>query len=408
MPLPDPRFLPTRAAGLESLRDFAPLAGAPYAARRNFDLGANRHSESVSCLSPYIRHRLVPETEVIEAVLALHSAKSADKFIQEVFWRTYWKGWLEMRPAVWQAYGTELRWQLDRLKTESGLRRVWQDACAGQTGIAPFDHWAVELAQTGYLHNHARMWFASIWVFTLELPWALGADFFMRHLLDGAPASNTLSWRWVAGLHTRGKAYVATPSNIETYTEGRFSGVTGLAETAHIPNGPDNPDPQPLPDLAPLADMPTALLVHSDDLALGDLTGAIPEPLGTAVLADVGHRSPLQIAPHVQEFVDGAMDDTLQRWGARLGPTQRLTPPDIADWAVGLSARQIATLYAPVGPVADDLATIEAALAQRGIPLIRLRKPFDTRAWPHATHGFFRFKEKIPALLGTMRGLEAV
>jgi deoxyribodipyrimidine photo-lyase len=64
-----------------------------------------------------------------------------------------------------------------------------------------------ELVETGYLHNHARMWFASIWIFTLRLPWELGADFFLRHLLDGDAASNTLSWRWVAGLHTKGKHY---------------------------------------------------------------------------------------------------------------------------------------------------------------------------------------------------------
>ncbi len=75
----------------------------------------------------------------------------------------------------------------------------------------------------GYLHNHARMWFASIWIFTLRLPWVLGADFFMRHLCDGDPASNTLSWRWVAGLHTRGKTYLARASNIATYTGGRFT-----------------------------------------------------------------------------------------------------------------------------------------------------------------------------------------
>ena len=61
------------------------------------------------------------------------------------------------------------------------------------TGIEGFDDWARELVDTGYMHNHARMWFASIWIFTLRLPWALGADFFLRHLLDADAASNTLS-----------------------------------------------------------------------------------------------------------------------------------------------------------------------------------------------------------------------
>ena len=59
------------------------------------------------------------------------------------------------------------------------------------------------LKEDGYLLNHVRMWFASIWIFTFNLPWQLGANFFMENLLDGDPASNTLSWRWVAGLQTK-------------------------------------------------------------------------------------------------------------------------------------------------------------------------------------------------------------
>ncbi|MCK7502530.1 MAG: hypothetical protein MZW92_81430 [Comamonadaceae bacterium] len=82
------------------------------------------------------------------------------------------------------------------------------------------------------LHNHARLWFASLWIFTLELPWALGADFFLRHLLDGDPASNTLSWRWVVGLQTPGKIYLARADNIARFTAGRFPAVTGLATAA--------------------------------------------------------------------------------------------------------------------------------------------------------------------------------
>ena len=66
------------------------------------------------------------------------------------------------------------------------------------------------------------MWFASIWIHTLNLPWQLGADFF-KNLLDGDPASNTLSWRWVAGLHTQGKCYLATENNIKKFTNNRFN-----------------------------------------------------------------------------------------------------------------------------------------------------------------------------------------
>ena len=67
-----------------------------------------------------------------------------------------------MRPSVWMMYKSSLNAQLNRIQTESGLRREWETACKGETGIECFDHWARELVETGYLHNHARMWFASI------------------------------------------------------------------------------------------------------------------------------------------------------------------------------------------------------------------------------------------------------
>ena len=110
----------------------------------------------------------------------------------------------------------------------------------GRTGIDCFDAWSTELRETGWLHNHVRMWFASIWMFTLRLPWELGADFFARELIDFDPASNTLSWRWVAGLHTRGKNYVARADNIARYTQGRYN-----------PAGQLDEDPAPLSEAEP-------------------------------------------------------------------------------------------------------------------------------------------------------------
>ena len=202
-----------RSAGLAQLDMFLSKAGITYAKGRNFDLGPGRH-HMVSRLSGHLRRRLVTEEEVISAVLGRHSFFSAEKFITEIYWRTYFKGWLEMRPSVWQ------QWLLDcaNLPRTSALA----EACSGQTGLDCFDAWTDELKNSGYLHNHARMWFASIWIFTLGLPWQQGAEFFMKYLRDGDPASNTLGWRWVAGLQTRGKAYAARADNIDQYTRGRF------------------------------------------------------------------------------------------------------------------------------------------------------------------------------------------
>ncbi|MEL7092510.1 MAG: DNA photolyase, partial [Pseudomonadota bacterium] len=129
------RFPPNRTAGLERLARFVPHAGRDYTSRRNYDLGRDGHT-GVSTLSPYIRARLVTEDEVLDATLARHSPKAAEKFIQEVFWRTYWKGWLEMRPSVWTRYQADLAHLLDQVQTQGGLRAQWEAACKGDTDIA--------------------------------------------------------------------------------------------------------------------------------------------------------------------------------------------------------------------------------------------------------------------------------
>ena len=378
-------FPPSRSAALDRLAAFAPLAGRSYAARRNHDLPG--HAD-VSRLSPYIRHRALTEVEVLRAVLAIHSPAEAEKFISEVFWRTYWKGWLEHRPSVWASYLSDRTAAWNRVQTEAGLRQDWEAACDGRTGIDAFDHWARELVQTGYLHNHARMWFASIWIFTLRLPWALGADFFLRHLLDGDPASNTLSWRWVAGLQTRGKTYLARRSNISRYTDGRFS-PAGLATEAPALDGPPAPAPGPLPVSAPvLATGRIGLLVTEEDLSPGWIGIA---PAATASVQVTEARTHLKVASQVTDFVSELMNDAAP-------DATPLTPAGIAAWAERESLDTIVTSYVPVGPTRDALAPHFAAARVQEV-----LRPYDTAAWPHATKGFFRFKDAIPDLLDRLR-----
>jgi deoxyribodipyrimidine photo-lyase len=181
----------TRAHGEALMHAFTPRMGRRYTSGRNTDHGPGGHL-AVSTLSPYIRRRLVLEQDVVAAAVSAHGVEGAEKFIQEVIWRGYFKGWLELRPAVWQSYRTGLESDLAAIERDRRLRRDLARAEEGETGLDCFDAWARELVETGYLHNHARMWFASIWIFTFGLPWRLGADFFLRHLLDGDPASNTL------------------------------------------------------------------------------------------------------------------------------------------------------------------------------------------------------------------------
>ncbi len=224
-----PRIHPLdRATGLARLAGFLPAAGGRYAATRNTDHGLDRES-STSALSPYLRRRLLTEWEVAAAAVDAHGRRGAERFVEEVAWCSYFKDHLKTRPLIWPDYKHQAGEAREVLERNAGPRRAYTEAVAGRTEIDGLDDWARELVEHGWLHNHARMWLASIWIFTLRLPWALGADFLMRHLLDGDHASNSLSWRWVAGLHTRGKAYAARADNIARHTDGRFR-LQGLNE----------------------------------------------------------------------------------------------------------------------------------------------------------------------------------
>ena len=213
-------FKTSRASAIENLNNFIENGLENYSKLRNFDYGPENRSNT-SCLSPYISHGIINETEIIQKSLEKYSFSKNEKFIQEVLWRTYWKGWLELRPNVWLDFLNDLKKEREIFKDD----KIYKNAIEGNTNIECFNYWVKELKENNYLHNHTRMWFASIWIFTLNLPWQLGAEFFMHHLYDGDAASNTLGWRWVAGIQTQGKHYLATEWNIKKFTNNRFSKI---------------------------------------------------------------------------------------------------------------------------------------------------------------------------------------
>lgn len=394
----------TRAAALERLRSFVPFAGKYYATQRNYDGGPGDRT-NVSCLSPWIRHRLILEEEVLSAVLGMHSKAAVEKFIQELCWRTYWKGWLEMRPAVWDDY----RCAVGRLKTDlagnMALHDRWERGICGATGIECFDEWARELADTGYLHNHARMWFASIWIFTLGLPWELGADFFLRNLLDGDAAANTLSWRWVAGLQTPGKAYVARAGNIVQYTRGRFQPHGQLRERIEPVVATAAPPGKSLPETGqPVAGLRSGLLLTEDDLCVEGRIFDDISPVAVAGITCADSRSPWPVSRRVAEFSKQAVVDGLSRAAARYDlPTGALYSGDTAAWISGWcetnQLEQVLMPYVPVGVAQDSMRQMQSELDRRGIRLVQPRRSWDDQLWPHATHGFFRFRKSIEQLV---------
>jgi deoxyribodipyrimidine photo-lyase len=230
----------------------------------------------------------------------------------------------------------------------------------------------------------------------------LGADFFLRHLLDGDPASNTLGWRWVAGLQTVGKTYLARADNIASFTEGRFNPVGHLA-----PDAPPLP-PLPLPEPQPLAELPTldpskrsGFLLHGEDLNPGFALEGL-DPVAFCRIAPPEALNPLSRSPLAVRFHEDALADAADRWADRMGTDHGTvrTAQDIADWAGKAQLEQIVAPYAPVGPVADLLRTFETLPGTP--PLVRVRRRYDSTCWPYATKGFFAFKRQIPDFLKSL------
>lgn len=378
-------FFPlTRAEGLARLQTYTPRMGRAYEGTRNTDRGAGV-VPTTSALSPWLRRRLLLEEETVRTAIGAHGPAATDKFVSEVFWRTYFKGYLETRPAIWTDYLRLVAEGEAALAGNAGLRRAYDQAIEGRTGIDGFDDWARALTTGNWLHNHTRMWFASIWVFTLKLPWALGAAHFMAHLIDGDPASNTLSWRWVAGLHTKGKAYAARAENIRRYTDGRYD-PRGLDESPVALNEADGPGVRPLPPADAVPGGEAALLLHLDDLHPEslDLRGARVARVG-GLLAHAPGAADAVIAADRD-----AMVDALARAAAHFGCAAELAG---AGWAGELP---IVTAWAPVGPSATALPA----------GVCRVRRDWDSAVWPRSTKGFFQVRAAIPELLRA-RGIAA-
>lgn len=381
-------FPPTKSAARNALKDFLPKTGRDYASGRNYDPGPGGES-TVSRLSPWIRNRILPEWEVLDAVLSQHSASAASKFIDEVCWRTYWKGWLQMRPSVWQDYLDERTPLLDEYEKNPG----YLNAISSRTGIDCFDTWNTGLIESNYLHNHARMWYASIWVHTLKLPWQLGADWFFRHLLDGDPASNTLSWRWVAGLHTKGKAYLARQDNIRKYTNGRFSVD---AELATEPIDLDDSEKPKARELTALQPIPTGkrlgLIVTDEDLSATEWLKSKADFVKQVGFLPESIYEQLDIAKSVIRFRKDAISET--------GLNTLLVNSDgISDWATKHGLDGVVLSEPTTGPTRDALSSLADLLKRNGKHYYTARHWWDETLYPHTTHGFFHFKKAIPKAL---------
>ncbi len=406
------RFPHTRAEALRAWEEFRPRV-AQYADARN---GVRPGHRAVSRLSPAIRRRLVTEYELISSTLDGQPFWRVEKFVQEMMWRRYWKSWLELRPAVWSDYQadvTRLRGELRGYQA----KRV-QEIEEGRSGVEIMDYFACELRDTGYLHNHARMWFAGWWIHTEKLPWPLGADFFYRHLLDADPAANTLSWRWVAGLQTVGKTYLTRRSNLEKYVEpallaAHAGGLDQLEDKlAHPVRVEDSASyhvevPADADDTTLPADLPArvGLWVHADDLNPESAAPLSSHPYQSIFAGlDVNVLRAEGLSPQRQEHLRAGLADAATRAGEHFqAPVHRQEDAPLPDalvaWAKTQDLQAVVALRPAVGPLHTLASTVRERLAKEHIALHLVWRPEDARTLPLAKAGYFAFWQGARELL---------
>ena len=375
-----------RDEALNRLEDFSNNNLGKYAADRNFDPGPENRNNT-SLLSQYISHRIIDEQETIRSAYQKFPFKKIEKFVQEVFWRTYWKGWLEMRPQVWDDYNQDLNNLQNELNSSN-----YKEAIEGNTKIPCFNDWVLELKEFGYLHNHARMWFASIWIFTLGLPWQLGADFFLKHLLDGDAASNTLGWRWVAGLHTKGKHYLASEWNINKFSAKKYEHLN-LNEQAQAKHEDRSYDIQPIlfdeinseHSLFVFHNLDCSLHLVEKEMnynhyALIDFTSLLKKENYSPKVLDFKIRSNQYLTTTLKEQFNSQ--------------TIIQNKDDLQTIIKEKNIKNIIFPYLAVGYENDFIKEIK-----KECNIYYLARDYDKYCWQFSTKGFFKFKEQIPKII---------
>ena len=377
-------FGTSRASAIENLNRFVDQNLFEYSRLRNFDYGPDNRS-NISCLSPYITHGVISELEVIKKSLSKFSFFKNEKFIQEVLWRTYWKGWLELRPNVWTDYLNELK----KVREEFKDNQNYKDAIEGNTNIECFNEWIKELKETNYLHNHARMWFASIWIFTLDLPWQLGAEFFMKHLYDGDAASNTLGWRWVAGIQTKGKNYLASEWNIKKFTNNRFNNIKlnenappKVFEKTYTIIKQDFNNPQNIED--------KNLLIFENNLSFEITDFQNNKFKKIYLISNKNENRSLKLSEKVVKFKSLLIEDQEQRLKAKSIDCKVIDINEI---------KKIENCYALYPTVGENLDYLNL----NNIKIDFLYRKLDQYSWQYCNKGFFNFKNYIPKIISLLK-----
>ena len=374
-------FEASRAKAVDQLNNFIEQNLTDYSKLRNFDFGPIKRT-NISCLSPYITHGIINELEVIDKSLKKFSFAKNEKFIQEVLWRVYWKGWLELRPNVWSDYLNEL----GKIKDEFKNNQNYLDAIEGKTNVDCFNQWVIELKENNYLHNHTRMWFASIWIFTLELPWQLGAEFFMQHLYDGDAASNTLGWRWVAGVQTQGKHYLASEWNINKFTNNRFKNIKLSENAKPISSDKTYSVTNKSFENSEISDGKT-LLIFENNMTF-EFSDFKEHKFKKILLVSNDTNRAIKLSEKVLKFKANLLEDQKIRLEEKSINCETININDLKN-----ITEDVYAFYPTVGENLDFIQNNEL----RNIKF--LYRKLDQFSWQYCNKGFFNFKNYIPKII---------
>ena len=375
-------FEPSRAFAIKKLDNFIESKLREYSRLRNFDFGPNNRS-NVSSLSPYVTHGVISEIEIIKKSLNKHSFIKSEKFIQEVLWRVYWKGWIELRPKVWNDFLSDLK----ELKKKFKNNQNYFNAINGKTKIECFNHWVNELKNCNYLHNHTRMWFSSIWIFTLELPWQLGAEFFLKYLLDGDSASNTLGWRWVAGIQTKGKHYSAQEWNIKKFSNNRFNKIKlnensqpKIDERIYSVNKQEFFNNQ--------IDDEKNLLIFDNNLSFETSDFKDQKFKKIFLISNENETRQIKLSDEVLNFKKLLLNDQKKRLQEKSIVCEKINIKEIIN-----IKEKVFALYPSIGENLDYIKS-------NNLKNIKfLYRKIDQSSWENCTKGFFNFKNHIPKII---------
>ena len=187
---------------LERIDNVDPIC---YGKTRNFIDG------DVTYLSPYISRGVISVKQVKEIVLQKgFKPYQVEKFLQELAWREYFQ-------RVWQAKGNAaINAALKQEQLDVKHTQMIGGVANAATGIEAIDEQIKKLYETGYMHNHARMYTASIVCNIGKAHWHQPSKWMYYHLLDGDLASNNCSWQWVAAAFSS-KKYYCNQENINKY-----------------------------------------------------------------------------------------------------------------------------------------------------------------------------------------------